>query len=517
MKNLSESTVENINIDLLNTTYGQKGLMFEAVSDLHCSLNNVHGATGTIPTGRVGLLANANTIQNNLAIEYSCNELVNTDNGVRLKDHISNVDFDRIKVENANDGWFVDNSILGFQTDKFNRWCGTFNNAAYNSTQNSFLTLLTPSTGPGSGCDYNPLNMNVVGLGTFQVWSPTNLSDPGCSNYLISDTITLTLFDQFIIDSLNNYNFSEAMNWQLRRNLMQKLSRNPQLLESNQVASDFWSQYYDEEIGQLAMFKNRFDSLMYSSNDDIVSATERGQNLLSVKSSVAWLDSILQTRPEEEDSILYLNERDSLNQVYDFISYEADSLWKSGWQQVNEPVNELYAELYDLTITTDWGERERQYYSLATKLGPWNVEHYFSSADSSLLIELAHLCEREYGNPVTWARGVYANWFEAEVDEEAACESGLRKIAEQIHMPANIMMIKPNPAAKQISVKLHPYDTKSTYFLRIYTINGNFVNTISLTAADSYVDIGYLQNGVYVAALYKDNSIIQRVKLTIVR
>lgn len=307
------------------------------------------------------------------------------------------------------------------------------------------------------------------------------------------------------------------MQWQLRRSLMQKLSRNPQLLENDQSVSDFWYQYQDEELGQLAMFKNRFDSLIYSRNDDIVSAIEHGQDLLNIKSSVTWLDSILQTRPEEEDSILYLNERNSLNQAYDSISYVADSLWKSGWHQVNEPVNELYAELYDLSITTDWGEKERQYYSLASKLGPWNVEQYFSSADSSLLIELAHLCEREYGNPVTWARGVYANWFEEEVDEEAACGSGLRKTSEQMHKPANIMMIKPNPAANQINVKLHPYDTKSTYFLRIYTINGNFVNTNSLTSADSYLDISYLQNGVYVVALYKDNSILQRVKMTIVK
>jgi Secretion system C-terminal sorting domain len=514
---LSGSQIMGNAIALDNSSGPQKGLMFEGVSDLQCIQNNVDGATGTIPSGRVGLLAVNNTTQNNPYIEYICNELVNTDNGALFRTHGSNVNIDRIKVDNANDGWFVDNSTLGFQTDKFNRWCGTFNNAAYSSTAGSFLNLLTPSTGPGSGCQYDPFNINVVGSGIIQAFNSINSIDPGCSNYLLSDTITLTFYDQFIIDSMEYYSFSESIQWHLRRSLMQKLGRNPQLLENNQSVSDFWNQYKDDEIGHLATFKNRFDSLMYTSNDDIVSAIKHGQDLLNIKSNIIWLDSILQTRPEQVDSILYLNERDSLNQEYNFISYEADSLWKSGWQQVNEPVNELHAELYELTITTDWGEKERQYYSLATKLGPWNVEQYFSSADSSLLIELAHLCEREYGNPVTWARGVYANWFEEEVDEEAACGSGLRKTSEQIHKPANIMMIKPNPAANQINVKLHPYDTKSTYFLRVYTINGNFVNTTSLTSADSYLDISYLQNGVYIAELMKDHITIQRVKLTIVR
>ncbi len=515
---VSASAVEGNTIGLNSTIASQIGLRFQGVSDLICRENNVIGTPAPYPAGRVGLRAINNTVQNNNSVEYICNYLQNTDVGVEFSSHNSSVIIDRTKIENANRGMVNIASGLGSQVDRFNQWCGSFGTSAYNSTPFSQLILETPLSGPGNGCEFNPLNLITSSAGAFQVFPSNNTSVPNCINYLRSDTITLTDFDQFVIDSLDNYNLGEVTLWQLKRNLMQKLQRHQQLLSLNESALNFWNEYISDEIGLLSSYKVRFDSLSFYTNEQLESAIGLKEAITGIEDQVQWIDSILETRPESEDSVLYLLERDSLNELYNEMVFESDSLWHVGWEQSMEIVNELAAELGTMSLSSDLGEKERLYYTLAIKLGPWNVNQSFTSADTALLIELAHLCELEYGHPVTWSRGVYANWFDEEVEDSEACGGGLRlKKDKELLDPASFVSIQPNPATDQVLVKWQSFDIESTHSLRIYTINGTFVKEVQITGSESYHDINELENSIYLIEVVKDNNIVYRLKLAIVK
>lgn len=518
MSSFSGSYLIGNSVSLNNSTNDQVGLFLRGNSDLHCRENTVIGTPAPYPAGRVGLRAINNTVQNNNSVEYICNYLQNTDVGVEFISHNSSVIIDRTKIENANRGMFNNNSGLGIQVDRFNQWCGSFGAAAYNSTLFSQLTLETPLTGPGSGCEYNPFNFSVTGNGLFSIMSSTNNSYPGCANYFRSDTISLTDYDQFVIDSLYNYDLGEGTLWHLRRNLMQKLQRHQQLLSTNTTALNFWNEYVADEIGLLSSYKSRFDSLSFYTNDQLAAVVDMKETISDIEDQVQWIDSILQTRPESEDSVLYLLERDSLNELYNDLVSESDSLWQIGWAQALEVVNEYGAELATLNLNSDLAEKERLYHTFALKLGPWNVNHNFTSSDTSLLVELAHLCEVEYGHPVTWARGVYLNWFDEEVDDSEACGGGLRKKMDKESLePTSLVSIRPNPASDQIIVKWHSFDIESTHSLRIYTINGTFVKEVQITGSVSYHDINELENSIYLIEVVKDNNIVYRLKLAIVK
>jgi hypothetical protein len=153
------------------------------------------------------------------------------------------------------------------------------------------------------------------------------------------------------------------------------------------------------------------------------------------------------------DSLL-LSRRFELSEMMDSLVSQIDSFMTLGYSQIAEYANTLRDEIAAYDFTLPQAKTEKDYLLFFLKYGQWSTDT-LTQEDSTLLSDIAHLCAYEYGSVVYWARNIYMEWYEEELDDAEICGTGSR-MASAISPKESSLQVKliPNPASKEVVLQL---------------------------------------------------------------
>jgi hypothetical protein len=443
----------------LNSLSFQNGITASSSDDLYIGQNTIEGLTGTLPWARYGITLRNTGIVNAPANQLYCNEVTNCDRNIWFDNVNSNMIMGNNAMSGGRNGLFLISAVLGNQIDQYNKWCGPFVNDAINADAQSNVLFRVPTTAipppPFANCDYNPLNSGTItGQGIVTILQGGNTSDPGCPNLPpAADTINITDYDRFIVDSLPGYNLGYATNYHHYRMLAGKLAAHPELISQDPVMENFMEIYRDSQVVAIANFEQQTRTLLTHHAGYFDQAKIESAVLASHLTEIAALDSMLMEDGAGNDSLL-LSRRFELSEMMDSLVSQIDSFMTLGYSQIAEYANTLRDEIAAYDFTLPQAKTEKDYLLFFLKYGQWSTDT-LTQEDSTLLSDIAHLCAYEYGSVVYWARNIYMEWYEEELDDAEICGTGSR-MASAISPKESSLQVKliPNPASKEVVLQL---------------------------------------------------------------
>jgi hypothetical protein len=382
-----------------------------------------------------------------------------------------------------------------------------------------FVYHLHPPQAPPSNCEYDPFVGGVIGTGLVTVNVSGSDDDPGCPGNAIADTIYVTDYDSYIVDSLEQSELPAGIKYQYRRLLAGKLAAHPYLLESDSSINAFWNDnQYSDEIG-LAVVDDLIRNI-YSEGASYFDAASDVNDLITFNNdTLAFMDSILHTGLSSIDSLENLRRREEITIMNDSLVSVLDSLVDAGYLLLKNRADELSSTIQDLSIQSEQGLLERDYHLFVLKYGPWS-NATISATDTLLISNMAQLCMKEYGIAVAWARKWYGEWYEELLEDDSLCNNNSRiSMASLLPEKNGTVTVYPNPntgIANINIVGISDFNTK-TVRVNLYEAEGSLLISNRITSSLSKISLQHLRPGVYIVEIGMDEMKIHRSKLILIK
>lgn len=506
----------------LNGSSWQRGIILQGCDDITVIDNQIYGDINSLPFSRIGIDISAGGLLNLNENKYLCNEVNYCSTDIQMEQNSTNMDFGFNVMRDGNRGLNLIGTIMGSQDDKFNKWCGTFNNEAILVDQGSNASFRIPPSLPPTpaGCNYNPFNNGGVNGAGFINIDPTGTNvDPICENTNHGESAIITSWDYFIADSLENIELDQYYKNQLKRQLIQKLVYHTSLKESDSSMMAFWISNTESDGMKLALMDSAIRNIYSSASSSFDEATVYSQLVDTNLRLIQILDSLLSTGLSVNDSLDLLRTRDEYSIIIDSLFVLIDSLVNQGNLLLVVKADELIAELYDLDLTTEMGNAERDYQIFVLKYGPW-TSTIITSEDSAMMVNLAHLCMKEYGPVVAWARKWIVEWFDEYLEDDELCNNSYRlSHTNTVDIPYLNIKLYPNPASDEVKIELNQWKDEylGQLYVKIYTLQGQLINSYQLLGKLSNLVLGNSLPGAYLVEVVLNGNVESRKKLIIVK
>lgn len=515
----SSSGIGSNNIHL-NKNAWQRGVFLSGNYDFEVLGNTITGTTSLTPISRYGFFGTGNGTLNLQSNVLRCNHINNCSRDFYLQNVNSGIDFKQNIMEGGRDGLFLSSTLLGWQIDKFNKWCTGFLNASINANIGSTANFKVPTNftplPPPINCEYNPLVAGSV-LGSAFILPGGSTIDPGCGN-LLSQVNGIDEFDRYIVDSLPHLNISEQLKYQYRRFLAGKLILHPEWVSQDSSMNSFWSIYRDSDLVKIASYEAKIGDLKSHDGGKYTLVQNASFELNDILTEIAAIDSVLMNDTLNLNSTFMLLRQIEANRV-DSIVLEIDKLMTQGNDFVKSARNEIYSELLNVSFTNPQAIVEKEYLLYQLKHGYWSKE-VVNAEDSTLIYSLANLCAEEFGPAVTWARGIYAEWHNEYLNDDDICARSLRlSDIPTSKLEEMDIDLRPNPAKNLVTVKILGNDfvnsLNSTIF--VYDIKGKLLTSCKFFGEMYNLDLENFETGIYILKICSEGQFSVYKKLMIVK
>lgn len=295
-------------------------------------------------------------------------------------------------------------------------------------------------------------------------------------------------------DLIHTLDYDEQSVWKIRRELMEKLLENPELISQNNYIGDFYDLYASGNIKKLQDLENRKESLTVA---DISVLNNMQDNLELIEWNLFQIvlnDSLIKTDPDLKDSLLQDNE--SRLAVIQYLT-EYNRLAYAGIDAgIMQAAGEIRTENNDIATNKEYELNELTVNKIyLTTVGIGSSEDIADYAGQ--LWDIASQCPYSGGPAVYKARGLY-NLVDDEVtyNDQLICLSyGIeyRQSASRYNAGATIY---PNPAGNLVTLK---YRIDEDGVLEIHDAIGQILYSKRLKSKiyEFEFETNNLSNGVY--------------------
>lgn len=404
-------------------------------------------------------------------------------------------------------------SNAGYATSG-NQWTGTYSSgygARNVNTQPNAITSNQFLTKPTDGAEFNP-TVSPSNWFDQSTESHVALCGSSCSLERSETFYNMDFYKAIAQSTLITTDYPVESLWMLQGSLYETLTKEPQLLMENDSLALFYYSPDMEAIQQLMEVEHTIKSientvkyyhLTLHGNDSLMAIKQNEtealqQSILGDTLNDTTLVNTLQLKLAQLELMLQLNKAfyDTLSAMqYD---HAAGALELNNEIEPGNANEAIEKDINDVFLRT-------------LALG----NSSFSSADSSLLYTIAHLCPMAAGPSVYRARSMYALLSDTiAYQDSAVCafEGYYRESANTMYPlltkkenRISYFKAQPNPASEIIKFSFSPIESTATF--SIYNMNGLLIFTKSLSAGVNQVtrDVNGYTNGVYIAQLIKDS------------
>lgn len=140
-----------------------------------------------------------------------------------------------------------------------------------------------------------------------------------------------------------------------------------------------------------------------------------------------------------------------------------------------------------------------------------------SVVDNQYLTVVAAYCPHDYGEVVTWARGLLSmqgitSYDDPDCDRTQIVE---RKREEDLSTHTSFA-IYPSPANNYVDIEINNGKRNGGYTVTIQNYSGVIVETLDMTETSVRLGTEQLQNGMYTVIIQNDDHVVHHQKLVII-
>jgi hypothetical protein len=524
------STIKDCHISLDNvgkistgSAVGLKryALYLTATSGVNIQHNNVKG-NGAYTDG-TGAIVQPNTAIygfNSNASTLICNTTDNMATGIGLVGAQTGTTLQTNHIKNHSTGLLYGSTVANLPaqaTGAANLFEGTYQKSAWNQTiaslgqpnvqgQLYFNTTARPQTLP-------PTNTQFIGTGTgIQAnWlSPTLDAQPYCAPLALSANTDIATQYAIAIGDVETVEFATEMQWEMQKELYQKLSAEPALLVGNSDLQAFKDSLDQTAIADIIDIKTQ-------ANASLKPSEALNLQLNSLKSQLENIQMQLETAAAANDDAAVA----TWKQLYSTTSDALMVLEETADAQVKAAADNLAALNASMqAVEVQEINQKAVNHLYFTKFAKGEVPA--RANDIALLEYIAAQCPYTGGNAVFEARGLLALLNKEGVyDDPTTCAAqgiNLRKAPVKVNTAkqvSNVVRIMPNPASTSVRLDIPSELIGTTY--HIVDATGKLVQSNTINAMQQNIDIQNISAGLYYIKILGAAYEVQPIKLVVIK
>ena len=430
------------------------------------------------------------------------------------------------------------NTQMGTQTDRGNKWFGTYNGSGNYSAWNEVpignpifgnSLFIVPNTILYPNTPETPTN-NSIQPSSSSLWvsaiSP-NLG-PNCSSS--SGTVTthpnsLLASEQSVING--NYEppfYLEVSNWQAALSAYRKLKSNPELRESGSAEEAYYDSISQTNIALFADIEEQKEKLF----DDTLTAYEQDQIVLrdSLLVYLTQIDSIDTIGTAQFDSIRIL-----INEQLIQAQLNTDTAFIRLNNLIQQRANTLFTANHNIKPEANYEANKRQTNRWCLQLLT-DTAFVMDSATLQALQAIAEECFLSGGDAVFDARALYNLVQERSYDDFDNCTntSNKRDDNEGSSLPDDTALLLlptatvpyyylfPNPAKNTVTFAIGN-GWYSNEEIEITDVAGRKIALLNANAGGRLLQFstGFLPSGIYNCNIRKQGNVVAKLKLAVAK
>ncbi|MBN8677353.1 MAG: T9SS type A sorting domain-containing protein [Chitinophagales bacterium] len=305
----------------------------------------------------------------------------------------------------------------------------------------------------------------------------------------------LTYADTAIAEGTLIYQeYPEANQWINERNLLEKLSLNPELSSGSLVMADFLDSHDQSAMGQLVEVNSALGSMFQLSEGNKSALTSIAQTTKVLLDQLFYLDSIagIESSPEWEE--INIAQRDSLAELLEEIQKEADSLANEISAELRQQGTIVLASLNDIVPTNDFEFNEK--YVLGVYLNFLVSENQLLPGTADSLFNIGRECPFISGPCVYNARNLYGRMTGIALPD-VDCPVLENRNKRSDNATLSDVLIYPNPSNDILIIRLLADIEPGTSHVKISDVLGRLVFDAEILAGVNEIPTKHLLNGTY--------------------
>jgi hypothetical protein len=528
------SSAHNYQITYNNLLMDNNANNFCGIYTLGCkipevSCNSVTGSFSNYTNSRQAAILNFMGSSPNI----TCNTVDGTFNGIVFLGPAYGTDVKGNNINTHVNGLHLYSSaIIGQQDWKGNLWYQTPLPGGWGARYDDLLnaSIFPFKVNPATILGGTTMPPSVNPAGWFIPLTGTNfLCDDNGDNYCDQFSHQMcpdckgSLDDAIATSNLENSPFTEETQWTLKMDLYKKLNDNPDMLNDDQVLSDFYNEMQNELISQFSQINEEQFNLFGLDN---TVRTNLNENKTALQQNMDLLKQLSQQLLDDSQGPLSQSEINTIQStiagvrqtILDIVSYNKTAL------DLAANTRTLTAENIESVnsglVTSETIEaNEKAVNNIYLNTIAKGV-YEFNSSQQNELYSIAIQCPISGGNSVFRARDLYSMVNNSvSYDDFALClMSGIlmREAGNVISIPEPYMY--PNPAGESATL-IYSLPENTTGELLIYNTLGQIESRYSLTDKTTQFKFSTstLNSGVFYYKVYNDGELISTGKLSIVR
>jgi Secretion system C-terminal sorting domain len=341
-----------------------------------------------------------------------------------------------------------------------------------------------------------------------------------CKPYYTKPPKIFTDFDIKIMEDAYQFGglFGPSMTYITKKQFYDAISKNPSMVENSQIATQFFEQNANSNIGKLYAVSERLSqlaSVMQTSNSSNQTAIYK-DNLLQI---MELSKQIAAATNEEDKNELRSNQQEKV-QTATALSAAIEESMAIEDELLREEIIALKAvnDAIEIDNIIDYNERTVNSFCLEAIL---ENKSNFSDEELSEITHIAYQCPLTGGNAVYTARTIYLRKYPNTNFEWSELCNVLFKQQRKVEVTDTKLAVFPNPNTGSFTVN---YDLPTTE--KISKIHLILTNSVGAIVEEKFANskqeqvqwnIENIPNGIYFLSLKVDNRILQQQKIVIVK
>jgi PKD repeat protein len=455
---------------------------------------------------------------------YSCNEIKNTEVGIRFSAYGNNTNFETSVLHNHHRALLLSQDAnIGPQDHTGNQWVATntpFAEAFHESGDPLIINQSQFQVTQGNTFEPNPIVMPNAPIGT-QWIKPDGSTSIFCPLFkaAANGPIVLGSADDAIADGslYDNTTYERANTYEAKHHLFSKLDRIGDLSEVSPNLRTFYENTKNAPLGAFYELQKRVESALKGSPSFRQAQHNHLMSMDSLRANINKLSIQLSTASDESKTTL-LAQRKVLNNQLAAEHTATEANYHEYLVERNQALTFIMADINNMEEGNDFIlQNEKIFYANYIAILMHNA-YYNSRVEWDAVKSLAEQCPFKGGSVVYRARGLYMRKNPNVVyNDDIKCTTGGRPIGKVQYTPKEDFSVSvyPNPANENINIILNK-SNNNTVFITLTDILGKVLFNANTIETNFIIDTSMFPSGSYqIKVNTEDNNNVNVSKIII--
>lgn len=421
-----------------------------------------------------------------------CNNTFEGKHNLIFKNNCTSTNLGTSNFNQSDGGFITEDGVISLQEHKGNKWIST----SYAKVIGADNTFFVVNSDPNTGGDPAYLPLNIL---PNDDW----FTDIEGQTETCSRTFSIFRFlnnDDHLI-FVDSFEATSIVEWYQKLETFEKLIENPELLNNNDDAEDFYENHLETNIEYVVKAKKYLRESQYDST--LTALLECKFDLLDTLMNDLYVLLIsFNEDPQEEieDSVQTL--------MQDLL--DLDTLLEELNEEYSEyRLNKLdTASFYNdlIEIENNFTQYEKTINAFAIERAA-DPEYELSYNDKQTVLGISSKCPETFGTSIFLARSFLSSEELIEIEQGDPCSEALIISSNNEVKPDNIVLLA-NPVENYLA--LDGLNLYLKYYLSIFDITGR---NIYSGYYDNPIDVSFINSGMYIIKVENNNQVIEELKL----